>query len=316
MSTLKNIHRQAKSRRDGKPAFTLLELIVVLLVLGILAAIAVPTFNRVKENSVQRVAQTTLEAAARNGEAIAKSDPDASDEEIATLVESEFADDSGLSVSVSGDTVTVSQSNGSAIATGSVEFNDGVPTITNATISGGSPTTTAAPTTTTTVAPVSYSVGDTGPGGGIVFITPSTSGNNTGLYFEAAPLTDVTQATWCSNTDTLLIGSITYGANFDIGTGASNTSTADAVCTSGAIQIAADYTNNGFSDWFLPSSTELIEMRNGIYNLGGVSGYYWSSTENIYQPGVAEAHDHASNTQSGLNKSSSNYVRPVRSFSA
>jgi type IV pilus assembly protein PilA len=146
MSTLKNLHRQAKARRDGKPAFTLLELIVVLLVLGILAAIAVPTFNRVKENSVVRVAQTTLEAAARNGEAIAKSDGDATDEQIATLVESEFTAGSGLTVSVNGDTITVSQSNGSATASGSVEFNNGVPTITNATISGGgSPTTTVAP---------------------------------------------------------------------------------------------------------------------------------------------------------------------------
>lgn len=48
MFTLKRLHDKAKSRRDGRPAFTLLELIVVLLVLGILAAIAVPTFNRVK----------------------------------------------------------------------------------------------------------------------------------------------------------------------------------------------------------------------------------------------------------------------------
>lgn len=56
-----------------KKAFTLLELIVVLLVLGILAAIAVPTFNTVKTNSAKRSAQTTAEGIARNADAIAAS---------------------------------------------------------------------------------------------------------------------------------------------------------------------------------------------------------------------------------------------------
>jgi prepilin-type N-terminal cleavage/methylation domain-containing protein len=56
-----------------KKAFTLLELIVVLLVLGILAAIAVPTFNTVKANSAKRSAQTTAEGIARNADAIAAS---------------------------------------------------------------------------------------------------------------------------------------------------------------------------------------------------------------------------------------------------
>jgi type IV pilus assembly protein PilA len=57
-----------------KKAFTLLELIVVLLVLGILAAIAVPTFNRVKENSVKKTAETNAQAIARNANAISASE--------------------------------------------------------------------------------------------------------------------------------------------------------------------------------------------------------------------------------------------------
>jgi prepilin-type N-terminal cleavage/methylation domain-containing protein len=56
-----------------KKAFTLLELIVVLLVLGILAAIAVTTYNTVKTNSAKRSAQTTAEGIARNADAIAAS---------------------------------------------------------------------------------------------------------------------------------------------------------------------------------------------------------------------------------------------------
>jgi len=36
-------------------------------------------------------------------------------------------------------------------------------------------------------APVSYHIGQTGPGGGRIFITPLTPGNTTGRYFEVAP---------------------------------------------------------------------------------------------------------------------------------
>jgi type IV pilus assembly protein PilA len=57
-----------------KKAFTLLELIVVLLVLGILAAIAVPTFNTVKTNSVKKTAETNAQAIARNANAISASE--------------------------------------------------------------------------------------------------------------------------------------------------------------------------------------------------------------------------------------------------
>ena len=159
-----------------------------------------------------------------------------------------------------------------------------------------------------------YAIGDVGPGGGRVYITPSTSGNTTGLYFEAAPFVADSQGSWCSNEDKLLGASGTA-----IGQGQSNTATADATCTSGAIQIASDYAKNGFSDWFLPSKDELNELYVNRAYLDGFStddswgSRYWSSSErDDYK---AWRQDLNKGAQYSISKDSTIYVRPVRSFS-
>jgi prepilin-type N-terminal cleavage/methylation domain-containing protein len=54
-----------------RKAFTLLELIVVVIVLGILALIAVPTFRSVTNNASASVAESTAGAIARNANALA-----------------------------------------------------------------------------------------------------------------------------------------------------------------------------------------------------------------------------------------------------
>jgi hypothetical protein len=126
-------------------------------------------------------------------------------------------------------------------------------------------------------------VGDTGPGGGIVFYVHSGGGTfacgvalaSTCRYLEVAPADIAGPHAWCSNTSDLL--NATYTA---IGAGMENTTTADAMCSTGAIRQAADYINNGKSDWHLPSLDELNELYDQRVVVGGLApNAYWSSSE-------------------------------------
>jgi type IV pilus assembly protein PilA len=54
----------------SKKAFTLLELIVVLVVLGILAALAIPSFAKVQKNAAGTVASSTAKSIARDANAL------------------------------------------------------------------------------------------------------------------------------------------------------------------------------------------------------------------------------------------------------
>ena len=64
--------------RKNKKAFTLLELIVVLVILGILAALAIPSFNRVQQNSAAQVASSTAKSLVRDANALAAQNQGAS----------------------------------------------------------------------------------------------------------------------------------------------------------------------------------------------------------------------------------------------
>jgi hypothetical protein len=181
-------------------------------------------------------------------------------------------------------------------------------------------------------------VGNTGPGGGRVFYVRADNGTFTSTgsdcntackYLEAAPTDQSTGIVWCSNTTTALN---TRGTA--IGTGMANTTTADTTCTSGAIQIAADYTNNGKADWHLPSKDELNQMckwqrgvdltpeatvcTGGTLNSvrWGASGFspetYWSSSESFTT--TAWFQIFATGFQNATVKGGTYYVRPARAF--
>jgi len=117
---------------------------------------------------------------------------------------------------------------------------------------------------TTCAAGGACAIGDTGPGGGLVIIAPSTVGNSTGQFFEAAVNTwngtapDGT-GQWC-NASTSSIAGLGNG----IGSGITNTATVAAACASTGTGDAAEYisglTIGGHTDWFLPSRDEMLAL--------------------------------------------------------
>jgi hypothetical protein len=184
-------------------------------------------------------------------------------------------------------------------------------------------------------------VGMTGPGGGIIFFVDYDDQYTSLDYLEAAPMgwgnsvpvnvggvsgettgsaTVDPRMKWCSENTYLGLGE---WANYAVGAGRSNTSTADTTCTGGAIQAAADYAGGGKTDWFLPSLGEAMLMYTNLRQLGvGVvfneSGpQYWSSTEvsDGYQSERASTLDFREADLEYWSKSSQGQnVRPVRAF--
>jgi hypothetical protein len=165
-------------------------------------------------------------------------------------------------------------------------------------------------------------VGQKGPGGGIVFMTPSTPGNTSGLFYEAAPSTWHSSSgdplsVWCNNaTDLLGVGSRSGTGAMD---GAAKTTVMLGVCTTGAANLADEYTATVndvvYGDWFLPSKGELNQMYVNKSVIGGFSApSYWSSSE--YGAGTLWAQNFNSGEQFWSYKDYSGGVRPVRAFAA
>ncbi len=218
-------------------------------------------------------------------------------------------------------------------AFGIVETTTTVPGATTTTVFGETTTTALgattipaeATTTTEFIAPevkCTAKVGDTGPGGGLVFIDASTAGNAAGVCFEAAP------ATWalpwgCAST-------MLVTEDLTIGTGKENTSAIIASCAAAedqttmfAAKFADQLRAGGKDDWFLPSQDELKELytqRKLFADCGKgkcaadlAASTYWSSSHGGASDAVAinfvAGSDPVNEPQKTIH-----FVRPVRSF--
>jgi len=122
-----------------------------------------------------------------------------------------------------------------------------------------------------------YKVGDTGPAGGVIFHIADSCPS--AVVYEAARV-DQNPNPWgqgwgCSG--------IVVGTQTGVGTGAANTAAiAAAGCAgpSAAAVLAANYSVNGFDDWYLPSRDELLLLFQKWSIVGNkVSCIYYSSSE-------------------------------------
>jgi hypothetical protein len=242
-----------------------------------------------------------------------------------------IVDAAGNTVTHSTASVTVTASGGTLGGTTTVAAVNGVATFTDLThATAGTYTLTFASTSLTSVTSASFTtgvascadggacaLGETGPGGGKVFYVAGSNFTSTGSdcgtackYLEAALSDHSSTVAWCSNTSSSL-GVTAQG----IGSGMSNTTTADSTCTSGAIQVAADYTNNSKTDWHLPSKDELAQLYAERTRFAGFSyDYYWSSSE--YSAGAARTQNFLYGYLDWSGKTSALKVRLVRAFSA
>ena len=167
--------------------------------------------------------------------------------------------------------------------------------------------------------PIVYSIGDTGPAGGKIFITPATIGNTTGMYFEAAPNTwnggsSDPSSSWCNS-----IGNITSYASY-IGKGSIETAQIITSCTTSAADLVDTFqVERGgltFADWYLPSLAELRLLYDNRTQVSALStGNYWSTTAESSSGGIKSwVISMSTGSQSGLDQQSNALVRPVRSF--
>ena len=242
----------------------------------------------------------------------------------------------GNTVSHSNASVTVSASGGTLGGTTTVTAVNGVATFTNLThTTAGTNTLTFAstsPAILTTITSSSFTtatstcisggaceIGMVGPGGGVVFITPSTSGNTTGMYFEAARVTwnggtnDPQGLKWSTSTASEIAGA----DGTAIGTG--NQNTLDMYAAEPSSTTAAGKALNlnvgGVDDWFLPSLDEAQQIATQCTVIGDLSCSnvgYWTSTEMSSSQAWSQK---MNGTRQYPSKAAINqYTRPVRSF--
>jgi hypothetical protein len=163
------------------------------------------------------------------------------------------------------------------------------------------------------------------------FTSIGSDGGSNCKYLEAAPADLEGEFEWCSDTTSLLDVTAT-----GIGAGMANTTTVVNKCarrwrrrrdSSSAIHAAANYVNNGKTDWHLPSIDELNELCKYAWSLdigGGdelvlaphssfSADFYWSSSE--YLATSAWFQNFGTGNQNfSLNKTDTFRVRPVRAF--
>ena len=159
-----------------------------------------------------------------------------------------------------------------------------------------------------------FYIDETGQHGLVAALEDLTEGSNMGNWGIPEGFEWGCHLQSVSGADGTLIGT-GYQNTLDIS--AQNCQTEQGGIT--AAQASLNYETEGYTDWFLPSRYELVEMYNTIGNGGNIGGFemsdyphYWSSSED-YSNGAWSVY-FSSGTTIYYGKNGSLRVRAVRAF--
>jgi len=163
-----------------------------------------------------------------------------------------------------------------------------------------------------------YKVGDTGPGGGIIFFVDRFDEYANFTYLEVGPVSTEVTRTWATGVNQT--AAVAGADSKALGAGLQNTIDIAAQAGNVAATCAAVYcdtlTSGGQSDWYLPSLAEIkmvwevVKLNLGVGGLG--DGYYWSSSDVGSNSAFSYLFLYGIMTDS--TKSNTYYVRPIRRF--
>lgn len=172
-----------------------------------------------------------------------------------------------------------------------------------------------------TTEPVPLLLGGTGPGGGVIFSFTGTD-NESGLeVFPSA----IGQSAWgCAGVSVDDANATRSTNGLGVPTGAESSAllfeaNTGGVCFSEAAELVTEFTNNGFSDWYLPSTDELITIREQELLPGQPGEVFWSATEDSAQNAFTVLIEVESNELDGGEPSTADKnvvanIIPVRTF--
>jgi prepilin-type N-terminal cleavage/methylation domain-containing protein len=244
-------------------AFTLLELIVVVVVLGILAAIAIPSFSTVKQSAADKIAIQSAESVVRNAKALAAFDGAALNDTYLDQAGSEL----GVKYNPSANTVTTT----SGGETGAASINATTGAITLATSQSGT-TPTSGMVSATIVADTTYTgvtISKTGPvilataSGYLSRLIPVTLSFSDGRQFHSY---DPTSGNWTGNTGFAV-------ALYD----ASGNELTEWMYTTGYVRAISDIDSVTPTPTFPAGATHYIQILD--YTNPNQASWYQSSTD-------------------------------------
>lgn len=283
----------SKSKLSPSPAFTIVELLIVIIIIGILAVITIVSYSNITAKAAASVVQSDINNAIKQLE-------------IVNASMGEYPSQASANIVTSSDVEYVYIRNVVANKYCLQMSSSRLNTVYHRRSDGG-----------LEAGKCNYLIGDSGPAGGLIFYIDSSKSPVT--YYEVAPSgwsggsSDPVKA-WCAS-DGGTANSTNIGTLLNIGYGKSNTNLIASSCSNhdNAAQAALDYVGGGYRDWYLPSYYELVEIYNQRSFIGGLgTSYYWSSSE--YNNILAKA---SRLTDGGLTHAPKNVpetVRPIRSF--